>query len=44
MQNVQTATTNVDKLINYILHLTPEQVEKVIQKYSIVEETLRKLL
>lgn len=43
MKNTQTATPNVDALIDYILHLTPEQCEKLVKQLPLLKELCRKV-
>lgn len=43
MKNTQTATPNKDALIDYILHLTPEQCEKVLERLPLLKELCGKV-
>lgn len=43
MKNAQTATPNKDALIDYILHLTPEQCEKVLERLLLLKKLCEKV-
>ena len=43
MKNTQTETPNKDALTDYILHLSPEQCEKVLERLPLLKELCGKV-
>ena len=38
MKNTQTATPNVDALVDYIQHLTPAQCDKLVERMPLLKQ------